>query len=294
MTANNPVSNNPPATIVLIHGLWLTPRSWEHWITRYTERGHRVLAPAWPGMEIEVDALRANPSVTDGLGIDAIADHYERIIRDLEAPPIIMGHSFGAALAQIMLSRGLGLAGVALHPAPVKGVYRLPVSALRASFPVLRNPANRRRTVGLTYEQWRYAFTNTMSDQDSRDAYDRYHVPSTGRPLFQAATANLVRNAPTAVDFARDDRAPLLLVAGGADHVVPKAMVRETIKRYSGSGAITAYHLFPGRPHFTTGAPGWRDVADYVLNWATLNATRGSHPVRAPGPAVTEPQPGTP
>lgn len=284
---------NPHTTIVLIHGLWLTPRSWEHWIARYTERGHRVLAPAWPGMELEVEGLRANPSVTDGLGLSAIADYYERIIRDLDEPPIIMGHSFGGALTQIMLSRGLGLAGVALHPAPVKGVYRLPLSALRSSFPVLRNPANRRRTVGLTYAQWRYAFTNTMSDQDSRTAYDRYHVPSTARPLFQAATANLVPGAVTTVDFVRGDRAPLLLVSGGADHVVPAAVVRENAKRYGRSSAVTAYHEFPGRPHFTTGAPGWRDVADYTLNWAILNATRGAHPEPAPEPAIIEPRPGT-
>jgi pimeloyl-ACP methyl ester carboxylesterase len=285
--------NKPHATIVLIHGLWLTPRSWEHWIARYTERGHQVLAPAWPGMEIEVEALRANPSVTDGLGLNTIADYYERIIRDLDEPPIIMGHSLGGTLTQIMLSRGLGLAGVALHPAPVKGVYRLPVSALRSAFPILRNPANRGRTVGLTYAQWRYAFTNTMSDQDSRTAYDRYHVPSTGRPLFQAASANLVPGAATKVDFQRGDRAPLMLVAGGSDHVVPAAVVRENAKRYSRSSAITAYHEFPGRPHFTTGAPGWRDVADYTLNWAELNATPGDHPEPAPEPAVTEPRPRT-
>jgi pimeloyl-ACP methyl ester carboxylesterase len=284
---------NPPATIVLIHGLWLTPRSWEHWIARYTERGHRVLAPAWPGMEIEVEALRANPSVTDGLGLGTIADYYERIVRDLGEPPIIMGHSFGGTLAQIMLSRGLGLAGVALHPAPVKGVYRLPVSTLRSSFPVLRNPANRHKTVGLTHAQWHYAFTNTMSEQDSRAAYDRYHVPSTGRPLFQAAVANFAPGAVTTVDFARGDRAPLLLVSGGSDRVVPKAVVRENAKRYDRSGAITAYHEFPGRPHFTTGAPGWRDVADYVLNWAELNAARGDHSEPAPEPAVTRPDPGT-
>jgi pimeloyl-ACP methyl ester carboxylesterase len=279
-------ANSPRTTIILIHGLWLTPRSWEHWIARYTERGHRVLAPAWPGMEIEVEALRANPSVTDGLGLGTIADHYERIIRDLDEPPIIIGHSIGGALAQIMLSRGLGLAGVALHPAPVKGVYRLPVSALRSSFPVLRNPANRNRTVGLTYAQWRYAFTNTMSDQDSRTAYDRYHVPSTGRPLFQAAAANLAPNAATKVDLKRGDRAPLLLVAGGSDHVAPKAMVQENARRYNRSEAITAYHELPGRPHFTTGAPGWRDTADYVLNWAMLHATRGSRPE----PVSPEPQ----
>ena len=264
-----------PATIVLIHGLWLTPRGWEGWVDRYRSRGYTVLAPAWPGMDVEVEALRDDPSVMDGLGVTEIADHYTRIVRGLDEPPIIMGHSFGGLITQMLLDRGLGAAGVAIHPAPIKGVLRLPLSSLRSSFPVLRNPANRKRTVALTPEQFHYGFTNTLSQQDARPLYDRYHVPTPGRPLWQAATANLLPNPATKVDLRNHDRAPLLLVAGGADHTVPVSLVRENQRRYRHSTAVTDYKEYPGRPHFTMGVPGWEEVADYALRWATEHAVPG-------------------
>lgn len=274
MTAQHPQH----LTIVLVHGLWLTPRGWERWVERYSQRGHRVLAPAWPGMEVEVEALRRDPSVLNGLGVTEVADHYEKIIRELGGPPIIMGHSFGGLIVQILLDRGLGSAGVAIHPAPIKGVLRLPISSLRSSFPVLRNPANRERTVALTPEQFHYAFTNTLSADESRQSYDRYHVPTPGRPLWQTATANLVRHAATEVDLHNNDRAPLLLIAGGADHTVPPSMIREAKQRYHRSAAVTDYHEFPGRPHFTMGVPGWERVADHALTWAGRYANAAAQP----------------
>ncbi len=234
----NPIT---PDTIVLIHGLWLTPRSWEHWVDRYSSRGYKVLAPAWPGMEVEVEALRKDPSVMNGLGLTEVADHYAQTIRGLGAPPIVMGHSFGGVLTQLLVDRGLGAAGVAIDSAPVKGVLRLPPSSLRSAFPGLRNPANRNRTVALTPAQWHYRFTNTLNEEDSRELYDRYYVPGPGRPLWQAATANLNPNAATKVNFRNNDRAPLLLIAGGADHVAPAAVNRENHKRYRKSTAITDY-----------------------------------------------------
>ena len=259
-------------TIVLVHGLWLTPRGWENWTKRYTDGGYRVLAPAWPGMDVEVEVLRRDPSVMNGLGVTEVADHYETIIRGLDSPPIIMGHSFGGLITQILLDRGLGAAGVAVHPAPVKGVLRLPLSSLRTAFPVLRSPANRKKTVALTLDQWHYAFTNTLSRADADAAYERYHVPTTGRPLWQAATANLNAKSATKVNLRNDTRAPLLLMAGGADHVVPVAMVKENHKRYGKSRAVTDYQEYPGRPHFTAGVPGWEAVADDALEWAVRRA----------------------
>ncbi|MFC7762925.1 alpha/beta hydrolase [Catellatospora bangladeshensis] len=157
-----------PDTIVLIHGLWMTPLSWEHWIDRYTRQGYRVLAPSWPGLEGGVEALRRDPSPLAGLGVAQVADHYERIISDLPTRPIIMGHSFGGLLTQLMLDRGLGAAGVAIHSGQVRGVYRLPFTQLKAASPVLGNPANRNRAVPFTHEQFHYAFTNTLSAQRSR------------------------------------------------------------------------------------------------------------------------------
>ncbi|MFI9559199.1 alpha/beta hydrolase [Nonomuraea endophytica] len=266
------MTDKPP--IVLIHGLWLTPRAWEHWIEHYTQLGHQVLAPAWPGMEIEVEALRKDPTVMNGLGVTEVADFYETIIREQARPPIIVGHSFGGLITQILLDRGLGVVGVAIHPAPIKGVLRLPLSSLRSAFPVLSNPANRSRTVGLSPKQFHYAFTNTLTAQESDAIYQRYHVPAPGRPLFQAATANLRRNSATTVDVLNSTRAPLLLIAGGVDHTVPPALVRSTYQRYRKSRAVTDYHEFPRMPHFALGAPQWERVADHVVHWAERHVAR--------------------
>jgi alpha-beta hydrolase superfamily lysophospholipase len=269
-----PTQTKPP--IVLIHGLWLTPRAWEHWIERYAELGHQVSAPAWPGMEIEVEALRKNPEVMNGRGVTEVADFYEKIVREQDRPPIIVGHSFGGLITQILLDRGLGAAGVAIHPTPIKGVLRLPLSSLRSAFPVLSNPGNRSRTVALSAKQFHYAFTNTLTAQESERIYQRYHVPAPGRPLFQAAMANLRRHPATGVDVHNDTRAPLLLIAGGADHAVPATLVRQTYQRYQKSRAVTDYHEFARMPHFALGAPQWERVADHVLHWAVRYITR--HP----------------
>ena len=266
--------------IVLIHGLWLTPRSWEGWKERFESRGHEVLAPAWPRMAAEVEDVRRDPSPLNGLGVAEIADHYAEIVRGLPRPPIIIGHSFGGLVTELLLDRGLGAAGVALSPAPVKGVLRLPAAQIRAALPVLGNPANRKRTVELTPAQFRYAFTNTMNDDDARAAYERYQVPGPGRPLFQAAFANLNRNAPTKVDFHKDDRPPLLVIGNGADHTVPASVSKEAATRLGRSSALVEYREFPGRPHFTAGAPGWEDVADFALEWATRHTGAAAQPAQ--------------
>jgi pimeloyl-ACP methyl ester carboxylesterase len=254
--------------IVLVHGLWLTPRSWEGWKARFESAGHHVLAPAWPHMG-EVEDMRRDPSPLNGLGVSEITDHYAGVIRGLEAPPIIMGHSFGGLVTELLLDRGLGAAGVAISPAPVKGVLRLPLAQLRSAFPALRSPANRNRTVELTPAQFHYAFTNTMSADESQAAYDRYEVPGPGRVLFQAAFANFNPSAPTKVDFHKDDRAPLLVIGNDQDHTVPAVVSKEAAKRLGRSKAVVDYKEFAGRPHFTAGAPGWEAVADYALEWAT-------------------------
>ncbi|AXB44947.1 alpha/beta hydrolase [Amycolatopsis albispora] len=259
---------NRPDTIVLIHGLWMTPLSWQNWLERYEKAGYTVLAPAWPGAEGDIEDVRRDPSKLNGLGVTEVADHYERLIRQLDRPPILVGHSFGGTIVQVLLSRGLGAAGVALDPAPIKGVLRLPVSSIRSSLPVLKNPANRGRTVGLTPEQFHYGFANTLNAADSRQAWERFHIPAPGRPLFQAAFANFNPNAATKVDLRKPDRAPLLLVAGGSDRIVPPSLVREAHHRYRRSPAVTEYVEFAGRSHFIAGEPGWEEVADHVLDWA--------------------------
>ncbi|MFJ2478501.1 alpha/beta hydrolase [Streptomyces sp. NPDC087659] len=257
----------PP--VVLIHGLWTSPVSWESWVDRFTAAGHNVLAPAWPGVEGSVEALRRDPSAMAGVGFQSVVDHFQEFVRGLERPPILIGHSFGGTVVQVLLDRGLGAAGVAIHSAAVKGVLPLPLSTLRSTWPVLKNPANRRKAMTLTFEQFRYAFVHNLPEQQARQAYDRYHVPGSARVLFQGAFANFAGNAPTRINPRNSDRAPLLLIAGSADHIVPPAVNKANARLYRKSTAVTDYHEFPGRSHFTVGQDGWEDVADFALSWAT-------------------------
>jgi pimeloyl-ACP methyl ester carboxylesterase len=262
----------PPDTIVLIHGLWMTPRSWEHWVPHYEAKGHRVLTPAYPGLEVEVEALREDPTPIEKVTIAETLAHLEQLIGALERPPIIMGHSFGGALTQVLLDRGLGAAGVAIDSVPTEGVRLVPPSQIKATFPVLGNPANRHRAVGFTHDQFHYAFTNTCSEEASRAAYDRYHVPAPGSWVWGGVLANFTPgHQDTWVDYKNADRAPLLFIAGGEDHIMPASVNRSNAKHYK-SSAVTELHEFPDRDHFTCGAPGWEKVADYALEWAVANA----------------------
>ncbi|AYQ43718.1 MULTISPECIES: alpha/beta hydrolase [Burkholderia cepacia complex] len=263
-------------TVVLIHGLWMTPLSWEHWVNRYEQRGMRVITPGYPGVQpgtAGVEALRRDPSPLVNLGVREIFDHLARTIAALDTKPIIMGHSFGGAFAQLLLDAGYGSAGVSIDGAAVKGVWALPFSEIKATFPVLRNPANLHRAVPITEKEFHYAFTNNLSLEESKPIYDRYAVPVSGRILFQGGFANVNPNAPTRYNFANDDRAPLLFIAGGNDNILPPAVQRENFeKNAKRSRAISAYKLFAGRSHYTCGEKGWEDVADFALDWALAPA----------------------
>jgi pimeloyl-ACP methyl ester carboxylesterase len=273
-----------PDTIVLIHGAWMTPRSWERWAERYQGTEFRVLAPAWPGYDRDIDEIRKDGSAKDGAAIGSltmqqVVDHYDRIIRELDKPPIIIGHSYGGSVVQVLLSRGLGSAGIAVDSGPVKGVRRLPGRHLRATFPVLRNPANRRRPVSLTPKQFHYAFANAMSRQESDAAYERHHVPAASHVLFEAALASVNPRSAFRVEFGKADRAPLLFIAGGVDHISPPSINKTNAGRYQKSPAITGYREFPGRSHFIIGQDGWEEVADYALEWGLeAAASRQPHP----------------
>jgi pimeloyl-ACP methyl ester carboxylesterase len=281
-----------PDTIVLIHGLWMTALSWEDWVEHYTAKGYRVIARSWPGMEGDIEAIRADPSAIAKLGVTDVVDHYEAIIRELDKPPIIMGHSFGGLMTQILLDRGLGAAGVAIDSAPVKGILVLPFSTIRVAFPALSNPANNQRAVALTRDQFHYAFANTLSEEESNKIYERYAVPGPDHMIFQASFANFNPHAATTVNFANDARAPLLLVAGGKDHIAPASVTKANYKLYSKSRAVTEYKEYPDRPHFTIGQAGWEAVADYALDWSVQHAkarstvTYADVPLRSPDPEL--------
>lgn len=263
-----------PTTVKLVHGLWMTPRSWENWVPYLEQQGFRVLTPGYPGFEVEVEALRADPTPIADADITETLDHLAGVVQSLDEPPIIIGHSFGGTLTQLLLARGHGAAGVVIDSAPTEGVYLNPPSQLKSLFPVLKNPANRHRAAGFTPEQFHYAFTNTRSREESDAVYERYHIPAPGRWVW---AYGLVANykpghQETWVDYAADDRAPLLFIAGGEDHIMPAAVNRSNAKKYAGSSAVTDYHEFAGRSHWTCAEPGWEEVADYALQWARGHA----------------------
>ena len=253
-----------PDTVLFIHGLWMTPRSWEHWKERYESRGYQVLAPAWPGLEVEVEALNADPTPLAKLDLRQVIDHMDGIVRGLERPPILIGHSTGGLIMQVLLDRGLGAAGVGVGSAVPKGVYDLPLSTLKATRSVLANPFSRGKATPLSPSQFHYAFANTVSRQESDEIRRRYHVPCANRVLFDLAFANFHRNPASKVDYSRAGRAPLLLVAGDKDHIVPLKASRHNAEKYK-TGTV-AFTSFPDHPHYP-GAPGWEDTADYALTW---------------------------
>jgi pimeloyl-ACP methyl ester carboxylesterase len=260
-----------PDTIVLVHGFWMTPRSWEHWIAHYEAAGYRVLAPAYPGFEVEVEALNADPSPIERATVPRIIEHYESVIRELERPPIIVGHSAGGAFTQILLDHGLGAVGVAINSAPTEGVAIAPFSQLRSTFPVLKNPANRHRAVGFTHEQFHYAFTNGVDEELSRAVYERYAIPANGGILFDSVLANVQPgHQGTWVDYKNDARAPLLFISGSRDHIMPPSVQRSNLKHYK-SATVTEIVEVDG-PHFMVGLEGWKDIADLALRWAVQHA----------------------
>jgi pimeloyl-ACP methyl ester carboxylesterase len=260
-----------PDTIVLVHGFWVTPRSWEHWITHYEQRGFKVLAPAYPGFEVEVDALNADPAPIEAVTVPQIIEKVEGVISELDSPPIIMGHSAGGVFTQVLLDHGFGAAGVAINSAPTEGVKRVPLSQIRATFPVLKNPANRHRAVGFTHDQWHYAFTNGFSEEESQALYERYHIPASGAIFWGSALAN-VHPGPddSHVNYHNDDRAPLLFISGRDDHLMPPSLQHSNLKHYK-SDTITEIKEFDG-PHLLPAWPGWEEVADYALDWALEHA----------------------
>jgi pimeloyl-ACP methyl ester carboxylesterase len=265
-----------PDTIVLIHGFWVTPRSWEHWITHYEAKGYTVIAPAYPGFEVEVEALNADTSPIESLTVPQILAHLESVIGGLDKPPIIMGHSAGGAFTQLMLDRGYGAVGVAINSAPTEGVKVIPLSQVKASFPVLKNPANRHRAVGFTHEQWHYAFTNGFSEEESRALYERYHVPASGSIFWGSALANIHPGKDdTYVDYSNDDRAPLLFISGSEDHLMPPKIQSSNAKHYKSENTITEVKEFEG-PHLMPAQEGWEEIADYALEWAESHARQAA------------------
>lgn len=277
MTENAP-GQSAPDTIVLVHGFWVTPLSWEGWVERCEAKGYRVLTPTYPGFEVGVEVLREDPSPIEALTFPAVVEHIGGIIDGLEKPPIIIGHSAGGVLTQILLDHGYGAAGVAINSVPAEGVRVVPISQIRSLFPILKNPANRHRAVDFTPEQWHYAFANTLSREESDASHERYHIPASGRLVWVGATANFTPGHQEAyVDFQNEDRAPLLFIAGSEDNIMPPAVNQSNAKHYRHAKSPTDYKEFEGRSHYSVIAgEGWEEVADYALEWAVEHAASPS------------------
>jgi non-heme chloroperoxidase len=251
--------------VVFVHGLWLLPSSWDRWAKVFEEAGYTALTPGWPDDPETVQEANAHPEVMAHKTVGQVADHFDEIIRGLKKKPAVVGHSFGGLLAQILAGRGLSAATVAVDPAPFRGVLPLPLSALKSAWPVLGNPANRNRAVPLTYEQFRYAFANAVSETEAKELYDTFAVPASGAPLFQAATANLNPWTEVKVDTENADRGPLLILSGEKDHTVPWAIANASFKQQQHNSGVTEIVEIPNRGHALTIDSGWREVADKAL-----------------------------
>jgi pimeloyl-ACP methyl ester carboxylesterase len=253
--------------VVFVHGLWLLPSSWDRWAEVFDQAGFAALAPGWPDDPETVAEANANPEAFANKTVGDVADHFAEVIGKLDRKPVVIGHSFGGLLAQILAGRGLSAATVAIDPAPFRGVLPLPISALRSASPVLSNPANRHRAVPLTYEQFRYGFANAVSEDEARKLYDEFAVPAPGAPLFQAATANFNPWTEAKVDHKNPDRGPLLIISGEKDHTVPWAIANASFKKQKKNKGVTEIVEISGRGHALTIDNGWREVADKALEF---------------------------
>ena len=262
--AANATGRNP---VVFIHGLWLLPSSWDRWKEVFEQAGYATLTPGWPDDPNTVAEANLHPEVFAHKTVGQVADHFEKVIGKLDRKPVLIGHSFGGLLAQILAGRELASATVAIDPAPFRGVLPLPLSALKSASPVLGNPANHGRAIPLTYEQFRYAFANAVSEDEAKELYNTYAVPAAGVPLFQAATANLNPWTEVKVKTKKVDRGPLLIISGEKDHTVPWAIANASFKRQKRNKDVTEIVEIPGRGHALTIDSGWHEVADTALNF---------------------------
>ncbi|WP_306215768.1 alpha/beta hydrolase [Actinoplanes sp. RD1] len=253
--------------VVFIHGLWLLPSSWDRWAELFEEHGYVAVLPGWPDDPQTVEEANAHPEVFAGKTVGQVADHFAACIDVLVRKPAVVGHSFGGLLTNIIAGRGLAAVSVAISPAPFRGVLPLPLSALRSSAPVLANPANRHRAVPLTFEQFRYAFANAVSEEEAKDLYETYAVPAPGAPIFQAATANLNPWTEAKVDTENPERGPLLIIGGAQDHTVPRAICEAAYHQQQSNPGVTEFVEIPGRGHAITIDSGWKEVAEASLGF---------------------------
>jgi non-heme chloroperoxidase len=266
-------NNSGRTPVVFIHGLWLLPSSWDRWAARFEAAGYTALTPGWPDDPETVTEAKAHPEVFAHKTVGQVADYLGGIARQLSKKPVLVGHSFGGLLTQIVAGRGLASVSVAVDPAPFRGVLPLPVSALRSAAPVLSNPSNRNRAIPLTFEQFRYAFANAVSEEEAKQLYDTFAVPASGAPIFQAAAANVNPWTEAKVNTINPERGPLLIISGEKDNTVPWAIANASFKRQKRNPGVTEIVEMKGRGHALTIDGGWQEVADTALAFVKRFAT---------------------
>jgi pimeloyl-ACP methyl ester carboxylesterase len=253
--------------VVFVHGLWLLAESWDAWKQLVEEKGYAAVAVDWPGDQLSFDQAHANKDSLAGTSVADVADHVAEVIATLDKKPIVIGHSFGGLLVQMIAGRGIAAGTVAIDPAPSRGVLPLPFSALKASFPVLGNPANRGKTVTLTFDQFRYGFANAVPEDEAHRLYETFHTPAPGRPLFQAATANVFPWTVVKADSKNPERGPMLVISGEKDNIVPFALAHAAYKKQSRNSGVTEWAEIPGVGHSLVIDSHWREVADTALDF---------------------------
>jgi non-heme chloroperoxidase len=264
------VASGRPA-VVFVHGLWLLGSSWQPWRDLFEEAGYTTVAPGWPDDPATVGEGRAHPEGFAGKTVGQVTAHFAEVLRALGGRPAVVGHSFGGLITQKLAGQGLSSVSVAVDPAPFRGVLPLPLSALKASSPVLSNPANRKRAVMLTFDQFRYGFANAVDEAEAKRLYDEYPVPGPGAPLFQAAFANFNPKTEASVDTMSVSRGPLKILSGEQDNIVPWAIANASYKKQARNIGVTEIQEIPGRGHSLILDHGWREVAEVALSFVQKN-----------------------
>jgi non-heme chloroperoxidase len=261
--------------VVFIHGLWVLPSSWANWADFFKQAGYAPLTPDWPDDPATVAAARANPDVLAKKTLKQIAEHTTEVIDALDKKPVVMGHSTGGLLAQVLAGQGLSAATVAIDPGIFRGVLPLPWSVLRGVGPFLINPLTRRRAITLTLDQFKYGWANALDEGEARELYDTFHVAGSGLALVQMGNANLNPWTQAKVDTKNPDRGPLLIIEGEKDHTVPWAIAHAAYKKQSRNPGVTEIVKIPNRGHALTIDHGWREVAQAALDFVQRSLPGG-------------------
>lgn len=257
----------PRQPVVFIHGLWIHSSAWGPWASLYRREQYDPVVIGWPGEADTVEVTRRDAARVGGHGVGEVVEHYARLIAGLPERPVVVGHSFGGLIAQRLLAAGHAAAAVAIDPAPIKGVTKLPLSQIRSTLPVLRDKTNRDKAITLSERQFRYAIANAIPRDEAHELYEKWSIPAPGKPLFEVVGAKKDPASPTAVDTTDPQRGPLLIIGGGRDHIVAESVSRQAAELYGRSGAVTDYHVFADRGHSLIIDSRWREVADFTLDW---------------------------